>query len=679
MSDPEIFSRIAAQLRPDERVRADLLLQLNAEPAPTPLASASRPRRRVALVASVAAVALVAGLAIAPLLTPKGEDLTEPPPLVAPVGQDATTPDAPPAGDYRPIYAAVRKAMDNRPPTMVFWANSSGGAQFDASGRRPLGLPAEFKGYDSGQHATNTQVAGIDESDVVKSDGHSLFIAAGNEVVIASAAGTGSQELARIDTSDDDGTVQGPVADLMLHGSTLVVLVTQYSPDVSAVPRGAPVTSVPLVATQTRALLYDVSDPAAPKELTSLGQSGAFTTARLDGDVLYLVTQYDLADGDSVDPDRPETFVPNLFQRGRQAPIGVADTWLLPAPEGPRYTVVSSIDLRTGERIDSQAALGGTQHVYLSGANLYLASSEYPASPQPLADYKLNSPTDLSNVMQTTNLARISLADGQLEAAAEASVPGGLLNQFALDEHEGNLRVAVTMEGTTASGAWGRYPALFVLDGSLTVVGSLPQLAVDESIQSVRFAGDLAYVVSFRQIDPLFAIDLSEPTAPKVLSELKIPGFSTYLHPWGEGRLLGLGMDASEQGAVSGLKLSMFDVSDPTAVTEETTLKVDAATAEALSNHKAVLVDMGAGLIGFSATRFDSTGEATNRYLVYRYADGTFSAVDRLPVAVSGSGDANGVRGLTIDGFLYVASPEGVDVYTTDSLNRVAAVDFAKG
>ncbi|NHB83816.1 hypothetical protein G7085_01540 [Tessaracoccus sp. HDW20] len=179
------------------------------------------------------------------------------------------------------------------------------------------------------------------------------------------------------------------------------------------------------------------------------------------------------------------------------------------------------------------------------------------------------------------------------------------MNQFALDEFGSHLRVAVTMTGPTASG-WLTSPALLVLDQTLETVGMLPQLAVNESIQSVRFSGPTAYVVSFRQVDPLFAIDLSDPTAPAIMSELKIPGFSTYLHPWSDGLLLGLGIDGTETGPTSDLKLTMFDTSDPFDVTETATLKVSLNQAEALRNHKAVLIDEKSGLIGFAASSYDA-------------------------------------------------------------------------
>ncbi len=677
----DFFADMARQMRPSDQVRAELERTLAAEESPiVPAAGASRRRgHSLGWLAGAAGVAIVAGLALAPGLLGGGEaEFSDPPRVPGPAtGQDAGAP----AGDYGELYAAVRAAAE----TSSGWAGTGGPALAGGvDGAVPA--PQEAGAADRvGAWQTNAQVAGIDEGDITKSDGDTLYLVSGREVVVVDAAGEATRELARIDTSvppaapkrdTDTYVVQGPVVDLMLHGSTLVVLVTEYSPRVGDLPASAVSTFVPFDAAQTKALLYDVSDPGSPTYLTSLGQSGAYVTSRLVGSLLYLVTEYILADPDSIDPDDPETFVPLVSRDGERSALGAADCMILPFPDGPRYAVASSIDLSSRKRIDTESVLGGSQTVYLSGGNLFLAAVDYAAELS-ATDSARAGVDDLRQGMPVTRITRIKLDDGELTVAGQGSVPGVVLNQFALDEYGDHLRVAVTVSGETAKKAWTSRPALYVLNGELEVVGSLPKLAKNETIQSVRFDGPVGYVVSFERVDPLFALDLADPARPTVMSALKIPGFSTYLHPWSDGRLLGLGMAADSDGRVTGLKLSMFDTSDPFDVTEETSIKVKYDDSEALANHKAVLVDAVRGLIGFPAVSWGSTGEPAQRYLVYRYDAGKFSLVEKLPLQTP-DGYGYGTRGLTIADHLYVVSGAGVDVYRADSFDKVAAVSITK-
>ncbi|GAB3820557.1 hypothetical protein GCM10028820_26900 [Tessaracoccus terricola] len=664
----DIFSEISEQLRPAPSVRASLFAALDAEPAaPAP---APRPRRRLAWAAGAVAVAL-AGLVALPTLIPHTRDLSAPPALPAPASRAAIDP-----GDYAKAHSAVQQAFAAFPGSLY----ATNFVTMADAGFAVLQSAAETATADGGTWGTNTQVSGIDEGDVVKSDGRTIFTASGAEVVLVSADGADAREVARIDTMAEEtgptpGTVQGPVIDLMLHGSTLVALVTEYTPRLSELPASESVTHVPYDASQTRALLYDVTDPSSPQFVTSLGQSGAYATSRLKDGLLYLVTQYDVADRDAVDPDDPTTFVPSLADPRQATLVPAADLTLPTDPTMPTFQVVSSIDVSKAERIDQAAVMGRADVTYMSEDSLFWAATGY--QPSAMAEFTLDQDSGLREVSQTTDLTRVELVDGEITVAASTTLPGVPLNQFALDQFEGHLRVAVTMDGATTAGGWATYPTVFVLDDSLRVVASLPQLAVNEQIKSVRFQGARAYVVTYRQIDPLFALDLSNPTEPKVMSELKIPGFSTYLHPWAEGRLLGLGVDASEMGEVLGMKLSMYDTSDPFDVTEATTIKVPFHHAEALQNHKAVFVDPDRGLVGFAVETPDGTGRVDTDYLLYRYDEATgFSLLGELPVQQQATSQATAARALTIGGDLYVVAATGVDVYETGSLTRIAAQDF---
>jgi uncharacterized secreted protein with C-terminal beta-propeller domain len=277
----------------------------------------------------------------------------------------------------------------------------------------------------------------------------------------------------------------------------------------------------------------------------------------------------------------------------------------------------------------------------------------------------------------TTRIVRIDLADQDLSLAAQGTVPGALINQFALDEHDGHLRVVTTVDGMDqALGAWTQRVTLRVLDAALQQVGAV-ELVRDESVRAVRFAATVGYVVTFKQVDPLFAVDLSRPEAPTVMSALKIPGFSSYLHPWGDGRLAGLGVNADENGWQDGLKLSMFNTADPYNVTETHALKVAADESIALNDHRAVWADLERGLIGFPAYQW-SGGEQPSRYLVYSVDDaGQFSLRADLPLSyVTGYWGTPATRGVQIGDHLYVCSAAAVTVFSLATFDQVAELEI---
>jgi uncharacterized secreted protein with C-terminal beta-propeller domain len=661
----KIFQEMGEQMRPDAALRQNLFARIETGDEPSGADTSEQApqpgRRRLRWLAP--AVAAVTVAALVGVGVNGGWTVN--------FGGATNTADQGIA-DYGTLYAAVRDA----PPPQT---SMLGG------GIEDRGAPVPQSAAESNAWNTNVQVRTIDEGDLVKSDGHHIFVASGKEVSIVAAAGDATRVLARIDTSAGEaGTptgdrlnIQGPVVDLVLDGATLVVLVTEYQARTTDLPATLPMptdsVNLPFDPALTKALIYDVSDPSVPRYRGSLGQSGGLVTTRLTGDVLYVVTQYTLMNQQGAKKDDPATFVPVFTQDQLVKPARPDDCAIMPAPSGPAYAVISSIDLTKRTRIDSKSLLGGASTVYMSDRNVYLATTDY--SPTTAATEKARVPKGLTQV-PVTNLARISVNGGQLAVAAQGSVAGRLVDQFALDEWDGRLRVATTMEGQTSHRTRALQAGLWVLDSELNLVSSIPALAKNEGVQSVRFDGGIGYVVTFRSVDPLFAIDLSDATSPRVLSALKIPGFSSYLHPWADGRLLGLGRDVTESGADRGLKLSMFDTSNPAAVTELTTMRVKAETSPALDDHRAVLVDAPAGLVGFPVGNWDG-GEVS--YELYRYDPTSgFVRVGHLKVPVRIDGYVATVRGMTIDNTLYVASSRSVIVYRLDGFVQVAKVALDK-
>jgi len=264
------------------------------------------------------------------------------------------------------------------------------------------------------------------------------------------------------------------------------------------------------------------------------------------------------------------------------------------------FTNVLAANLRANESNVLSVVTGYTSTLYMSLDALYLSYLKWEAAPIALAASQISS--------TFTTIHKIRVANASLEALASADVPGSLLNQFSMDEHEGYLRLATTSWSDSPEGIR-QLNNVYVLDLELHRVGALQGLAPNEQVHSARFLGDRAYLVTFEKIDPLFVIDLSDPTDPRVLGYLEIPGYSDYLHPYDADRILGLGKDAipDEIGDFSwyqGLKLSLFDVADVAHPEELARFGIgDRGTdSEALHDHHAFLFLPDRGLLVIPVT-----------------------------------------------------------------------------
>ena len=244
-----------------------------------------------------------------------------------------------------------------------------------------------------------------------------------------------------------------------------------------------------------------------------------------------------------------------------------------------------------------------------------------------------------------------------MEAKKQGSFKGYLNDSFSIDEYDGYLRVVTTFGDTNA---------VYVLDENLKVTGSIEDLAEDERIYSARFFGDTGYFVTFRETDPLFSVDLSDPENPKILGELKIPGFSEYLHFYGEDRLLGIGMSADEEtGSAENVKLSMFDISDNTDVKEVAMYELEDVFGTDVSyDYKSVLADPEKNLIGFAG--YTWSGE--NYYLfTYDEKDGF---ICKLEEEINGN-TSRGTRGIYIQDTLYVIQGNVIEAYRLSDSEKV--------
>jgi uncharacterized secreted protein with C-terminal beta-propeller domain len=233
---------------------------------------------------------------------------------------------------------------------------------------------------------------------------------------------------------------------------------------------------------------------------------------------------------------------------------------------------------------DAVSVFSNGDTVYASNENLYVATTSY-VEPELQTTDKQRIAADFSTSIHAFDIR----GNDPAEYLASGTVPGHLLNQFSMSEHEGHLRAATTNGSPWASGTDSSITVLRRDGERLVRVGQVSGMGKGERIYSVRYVGATAYVVTFRQTDPFYTVDLSDPTAPRVVGELKIPGYSGYLHPIGDHHVLGIGQDATAQGRVTGSKVSLFDVSDLANPTEVATWKQAKSNTQAEYDHRAFL------------------------------------------------------------------------------------------
>ena len=523
---------------------------------------------------------------------------------------------------------------------------------------------------------TNLQVAGVQEADIVKTDGRYIYALSSEYLYIVSAVDGKLQKVSQIvrNVSDEQNRKGKSSLEMYVRGDRLIVLTNYYSyypgpwgaePALDVVPEKRAYILPYFGASEVGVEIYDISDRANPRQLSTLSQSGSYVSSRMIGDIVYLVSNQNVYD---IAKDKPETYVPQVFRNGEGSLIEAKDICIAIAPEylpsSAQYLIVSGIDTSgSGEIVSTKSILGYGSTVYSSKDNLYVAAySQLDSAENKYSD--------------ATKLYRFSLNSGRIEFEAEGIVPGTIINQFAMDEHNGTFRIVTTVYSYTYSDGrdgdivWRsvtdseQHNALYTLDLNLNLVGKIENLAPDERVYSVRFIGDTAYFVTFRQVDPLFAVDLSDPANPVILSKLKIPGFSEYLHPFAEGLLFGLGKDADEEsGKVGFLKLSMFDISNPSDVTETDKLIIDGTFySEASYNHKAILIDSEKNIIAFPAD---------GKYYIYSYSRDNGFMQKAVISLVEKENDYYyyyyELRGLYIGDYLYVVSDRSISSYSMET------------
>lgn len=516
--------------------------------------------------------------------------------------------------------------------------------------------------------ATNSQVEGVDEADIIKTDGKYIYYLYNSYLQIVRADSANSRLINTLTLPEEKNRTNG---DMFLYNDRLVIISKISSADNISYDTAFYEQCEELC----EITIYDVSKPEDIKKIGSYRQSGAYENARMIGGTIYVITNTYI-DCKSMKKSKPETYVPNIECENTSIIIPAEAVMLYDEEiSSSVFLTICSYASSDASIIDKTALLGGTNEIYCSTKNIITAKSRYY--------------TDNTEGYSYTELSRFSLNNGKIEYCASGKINGQLDNQFAMDEYRGFFRFVTTVESSeivkspSDSSYYSKiennsYAALYVLNENLKTVGSIENIADGEQVYSVRFMGDTAYFVTFRKTDPLFSADLSDPENPKIIGQLKIPGFSEYLYPYGENMLLGLGLDADENtGEQGNLKLSMFNISNPCEVTESNKLIIDAADySYALKNHKSTLINANKNLIGFSAISY-TTPEDTLSYKIYGYNDRGFELKANFDIK---SGNvytfSQNVRGLFIDDTFYLVTPLGLNAYTMTTFSTVCTLEF---
>ncbi|AQQ54377.1 beta-propeller domain-containing protein [Planococcus lenghuensis] len=462
----------------------------------------------------------------------------------------------------------------------------------------------------SNSHSTtNIQEPGVDEADLVKTDGEFIYAVSGERVVITDVRNPA--DILKAATLEFGEEVFPET--LLLSEETLVIFGSRYTPP----PAGEMHDILPQTG-MTSVFLYDVSNPAAPELVREFGTEGHLNSARLADGALYYVTTVSPMIWPSAPEDKGELrpFIYDSGAGGAQTLLPYEQISILPGTLEGTYSIISAIDLGapSENELEVTGFLGASEQLYMTEDTLYLTASAYmpPEQPAEEAEVVVWAPQAANTV-----IFKFLLNGTDVEFTASAEVPGTLLNQFSLDEQDGYLRVATT-EGGWWAGAEPSRNHLFVLDEQLETAGSLQNLGEGERIYSVRFMEDKAYMVTFKETDPLFVIDLADPASPEVLGLLKIPGFSNYLHPLGEDHLIGFGsetyLEPVKEGepvvVTGGMKISLFDITDVTVPIEEDTEVIGGrGTYSSLQyDHKALFEEPERSLYGFPVTIYEESG-----------------------------------------------------------------------
>ena len=489
---------------------------------------------------------------------------------------------------------------------------------------------------------TNLRELGVDEGDIVKTDGKYIYIMKRNSSVkIISANGEQMELIQTIEPESLDESVR----DMYISGNILNLVMSGTK---SSMKEDASDVYYTEYYDYAKVVTYDISNPENPILTGSVEQEGYYHSSRKVGDYVYLFTQFQPVIGDT----QEDSGIMPLVDGAR---LEAADIYVPDELSSTSYLVIGSVNVnQPSEMTAHKAVVSGAEQFYVSGQSIYICCREWR-----------------EGTGDVTKIMKFSYEDGNIRGIGIAELQGYLNDTFSLDEYDSYLRVVATDWNSGEE-----INALYIYNAQMELVGKIADIAPGETIRSARFLGDTGYFVTFKQTDPLFSVDLSDPENPQIIGALKVTGFSSYLHFYGEDRLLGIGYEADEDtGATTGIKLSMFDISDPSNVTEISRYVIKGASyCMGLDNYKAILVNPEKNLLGFVCD---------DNYLVFSYDEE--KGFENLLTYNLSQGERqqsywyayDDVRGLYINDSFYIAASDIIRVFDiTESFEQKAKLEF---
>jgi len=519
---------------------------------------------------------------------------------------------------------------------------------------------------------TNNQVEGVDEEDIVQTDGEFIYTIdeINGSIDIVRAYPTSKMELLNKINLDKSFKPSG----IFLYKDYLVAIGNIYP--ILSEQNTKSNYSMKFISSKTQLAIYDISDKKNVKKVRDLKAEGGYVTSRITGGRLFIVSNKYLNREIIInDKKNGEVRIEDSAANGE-----IVNSYdkikYVSGLESGSYLNITRVDLNSMNSVSkTDTILGFSGNVYASPDNLYLTGSV------------------IKNNKAETTIYKYSLKYNKF--IAKGTVEGTVLNQFSMDENNGYFRIATTtgsysgIAGVSNDG----HNNLYILDNNLKISGSLNNLAKDERIYSVRFMGDRGYIVTYKQMDPLFVIDLKNPAKPKVLGELKIPGFSNYLHPYDENHLIGLGMDSvlvtesgEQRARPAGLKISLFDVTDVSKPKElyKVNLGGEGSSSEALYNHKAFMFSKEKNILSIPVDIRNGYTDSNGKQGAAVFSVSLNGIKQKGIISQSDGTDINSElynlstvrRTLFIDDVLYTLSNEKITANDINSLDKIKEVEL---
>lgn len=582
------------------------------------------------------------------------------------------------ASDYKEVYQTLLKGyqqnwiegeMSAETSTATSEDKASGNAAKDESADMDLSEGSKEGGKD--YSTTNLQMEGVDESDIAKIDGSYIYTVEDKYIVITDIRDGKLEEVTRFLPKDCGAADR--VMEIYVDGDQLILVVQGYETSLDGNSKAGSDKETSDKETKdeensdketavsdasedsafcykmngkstTQIQVYSIVDRRNPEFEGRLIQDGYYNTSRKIGDVVYLFTQYHMT-SDVVGYVEKEytSVIPKV--NGEKVAAGEI---YLPESSGESGILVSSLDVNKPDKVlDSKLVISGYAQTYISKDALYLYEEDYDGA-------------------MITNIAKFALDEGRISGVAATAVRGYVRDTFAINASDGYLRVLTTDYSTEDE-----VNALYILDENMKLTGQLTGIAPGEEIYAARFMGNTGYFVTYRNTDPLFTVDLSDPAKPEIIGELKVTGFSEYLHFWDDTHLLGIGYESDEKtGNIENIKLSMFNIENPGEVTEEAKLVLkDVDYSEALYDYKSVIISKDKNLIGLVCEDYSSS-RTKQTYQIYSYENGTFKKQAEIP-------DINGVnyenvRGMYSGNVFYLWINDNITSYDmTDGFKKI--------